>query len=149
MSSILYMLSDMSFREKSAWITLLSLLVAFTPFFYFSYQALTGQLGHRHATTLAFTLIAAFVVLEIVLHTVAALLAPAEARTPRDERERLIAARATNVAYPVLLVGVLMSAAVIHLTTSAWVMQQAVLLTIVVAEVVKFGTQIVLFRRGV
>lgn len=149
MSRIFDMLSDMSFREKSAWITFVSLLVAFTPFFYFSYQALTGQLGHGRARTLAFLLIAAFVALEVVLHAVAAALAPAEARTPRDERERLIAMRAAHLAYTVLLVGGLASAGLIHLSTNVWVMQQALLFVIVAAELVKFGTQIVLFRRGV
>lgn len=143
------MLSDMSFREKSAWITFLSLLVAFTPFFFFSYQALSGQLAHGQARTLAFVLIAAFVALEVVLHAVAAALAPKDARTPRDERERLIATRAAHVAYTVLLVGALAAAALIHVTLNAWVLQQAVLFVIVVAELVKFGTQIVLFRRGV
>lgn len=143
------MLSEMSFREKSAWITFVSLLVAFTPFFYFSYQGLTGQLGRGQARALAFALIAAFVALEVVLHVIAAALAPKDARTPRDERERLIAMRAAFAAYPVLVVGGLVSAGIIHLTTSAWVMQQAVLFTIVLAELVKFGTQIVLFRRGV
>lgn len=143
------MFSDMSFREKSAWITFVSLVVAFTPFFFFSYQALTGQLGHGRARTLAFLLIAGFVVLEVVLHAAAAALSPQDARTPRDERERLIAMRAAHAAYPVLLAGGLASAAVIHVTTSAWVMQQAVLFTVVLAELVKFGVQIVLFRRGV
>lgn len=143
------MFSDMSFREKSAWITFVSLLVAFTPFFFFSYQALTGQLGRGQARTLAFGLIAAFVALEVVLHAVAAALAPNDARTPRDERERVIAMRAAHLAYPVLLVGALAAAALIHVTPSAWVLQQAVLFVIVVAELVKFGTQIVLFRRGV
>lgn len=143
------MLDEMSFREKSAWISFLLLLVVFTPFFYYSYLSLTEQLPHRQAMTVAIALVAAFVVLEILLHAVIALRAPVEARSPRDERERVIAMTATRVAFPVLLFGALASAAMLHLTPSIWVMQQAILLSIVVAELVKFGTEIVLYRRGV
>ncbi|MEZ5291636.1 MAG: DUF2178 domain-containing protein [Vicinamibacterales bacterium] len=142
------MLDQMSFREKSAWISFLSLLAVFTPFFYYSYLTLTDQMGRREGATTAFTLLAAFVVLEIVLHAVIAIRAPKEARSPRDERERLIEMRATRLAFPVLVLGALLSAAVIHVTRSAWIMQQAVLFAIVVAELLKFGTEIVLFRRG-
>jgi hypothetical protein len=143
------MLDEMSFREKSAWISFLSLLVVFTPFFYYSYLSLTEQVAHREAMTVAIGLVAAFVVLEIVLHAVVAMRAPAEARSPRDEREQVIAMRATRVAFPVLVFGALGAAAMIHVSPSTWVMQQAVLFSIVVAELVKFGTEIVLYRRGV
>jgi hypothetical protein len=35
----------------------------------------------------------------------------------------------------------------IHLTRSAWVIQQMVLFAIVLAELVMFGGQVILFRR--
>jgi hypothetical protein len=142
------MLDEMSFREKSAWISFLLLLVVFTPFFYYSYLSLTEQIAHRDGMRAAFALLAAFVALEIVLHAVVALRAPAEARSPRDERERLIAMKATRVAFPVLVLGALGAAAMLHVSPSVWVMQQAVLFAIVVAELVKFGAEIVLYRRG-
>jgi hypothetical protein len=143
------MLDTMSFREKSAWISFLLLLLLFPPFFYYSYLSLTHQLPHRDAMNVAIGLVVAFVVLEIVLHAVTAMLAPKEARSPKDERERVIEMRATRVAFPVLVFGALGAAGLLHVSPSVWVMQQAVLLAIVVAELVKFGTQIVLFRRGV
>lgn len=142
------MFDEMSFREKSAWISFLLLLGLFTPFFYYSYLSLTDQVPHREAMQTAIALLAAFVVLEIVLHAVVAMRAPAEARSPRDEREQVIAMRATRIAFPVLVLGALASAAMLHVSPSVWVMQQAVLLAVVVAELVKFGTEIVLYRRG-
>lgn len=143
------MFDDMSFREKSAWISFVLLLVIFAPFFYFSYLSITDQLPHRQGMNAAIGLVVAFVALEIALHIVVAMRAPDEARSKRDEREQLIAMKATRAAFPVLVLGALASAATIHLTPSIWVMQQAVLLAIVVAELVKFGTEIVLYRRGV
>lgn len=140
--------ADMSFREKSAWITFVTLLAVFVPFFYYSYLSLTDQVPHHQAMRVAIGLLVAFVALEVVLHAIAALLAPKDARSPKDERERLIEMRATRVAFPVLVLGALVGAGMIHVSPSVWVMQQVVLLAIVAAELVKFGTEIVLFRRG-
>ena len=137
----------MSFREKSAWISLVSILAVFIPFFWNSYRQFTGQVAASDATYVAFGLLAAFVVLEIVLHAVIAIQSPRDARSPKDERERLIEMRATRVAFQVLVVGALAAVGAIHLTRSAWVIAQVVLLAIVLAELVKFGGQVLLFRR--
>jgi hypothetical protein len=142
------MLADMSFREKSAWVSFLCILGVFTPFFWNSYRQYSGAVDSRTAVGTAFTLLALFVALEILLHVALALWSPKEARTPKDERERQIELRATFIAFQVLVVGALGAVGSIHLVRSAWVVHQAALLAIVVAQLVKFGTQIVLFRRS-
>jgi hypothetical protein len=78
-----------------------------------------------------------------------AMQSPKEARAPRDEREWLIELKATRVAFQVLVVGALAGVGLMHITSSAWVLGQHVLLAIVVAELIKFGVQILHFRRGV
>ena len=70
-------------------------------------------------------------VLEVAVHAVLAARAPREARTPRDEREQLIEMRATRLAFHVLLIGALAGVATIHVSRSAWVMQQVVLFAVV------------------
>lgn len=137
----------MSFREKSAWISFLTILAVFIPFFWNSFRQYRGAVAGSEAVTTAFLLLATFVVLGIVLHVVVALRAPADARSPRDEREHLIDMRATRVAFNVLVVGALAAVATVHLTPRAWVMQQVVLFAIVAAQLVRFGGQILLFRR--
>lgn len=137
----------MSFREKSAWISVVCLLVIFVPFFWNSYRQFTGQVDGSAGLSVAVWLLVSFVVLEIVLHAAIALQAPKDAASPRDERERLIEMRATHVAFQVLVLGALAAVGSIHLTRSAWVVQQVVLLAIVVAELVKFGGQVLLYRR--
>lgn len=138
---------DLSFREKSAWVSFLALLGVFIPFFWNSWRQFTGALDAQAGMSTAFGLLVLFVVIEIVAHAALALGSPKDARTPKDERERLIEMRATAVAFQVLVVGGLCGVAVIHLSRSAWAMQQVVLAAVVVAELVKFGLQIVLFRR--
>lgn len=137
----------MSFREKSAWISLVLLLAVFTPFFWNSYRQFTGRVDTSSAVGTAFLLLVAFVVFEIVLHAAIAIQSPAEAQAPRDERERLIEMRSTSVAFHVLLVGALSAVGLLHLASSAWLMAQVVMLAIVVAEVVRFGLQVALYRR--
>lgn len=137
----------MSFREKSAWISFVTILAVFIPFFWNSVRQFRGDIAGREAVSTAFVLLMVFVLLEIVLHVVVAVRSPREARSPRDEREQLIDMRATRLAFHVLVVGALGAVAMVHLTRSAWVIQQVVLLAIVVAELVRFGGQILHFRR--
>ena len=138
----------MSFREKSAWISFVTILVVFGIYFWHSVRVLTGSVEFSAVFRVEVGLIAAFVVLEVVLHIALTLQAPNEAWTPRDERERLTDMRATRVAFQVLVVGALAGVG-IHLTSSVWVVSQVVLFAVVVAELVRFGGQIVYFRRGV
>ncbi len=137
----------LSFREKSAWISLICILAVFVPFFWNSYRQFRGQVDGSQALSIAVWLLVAFVVLEIVLHAAVALQAPRDARSPKDERERLIEMRATHLAFQVLVVGALAAVGAQHLTRSAWAIEQLLLFAIVFAELVKFARLVVLFRR--
>lgn len=136
----------MSFREKSVWISFVLILLASGVYFGNIARVLTGRSGHQDAP-LFLGLILAVIVLELALHAIAASGSPTEARMPRDERERLIAMRATQVAFPVFVVAALASIGLMHLRVSTWEMAHATLLAIVIAELVKLGTEIRLYRR--
>ncbi len=139
----------MSFREKSAWISFVTILLVFGAYFWNVRQVLAGNAEFGTAFEVEIGLIVAFVLIEIVLHIALAMQAPSEARAPRDEREQLIEMRATRVAFQVLVIGALACVGLMHLTRSAWAIGQHVLLAVVVAQLVRFGGQIVYFRRGV
>ena len=78
---------QMSFREKSAWVSLILILLVFGPYFWLVGRSFAG-IGHVHAGT-QFALITLFVVLEIVVHIAIAIQSPRDARAPKDEREIL------------------------------------------------------------
>ena len=137
---------EMSFREKSAWISVLLIVAVFGPYFWLVGRSLTGM-AHVHGGT-QFALILLFVVLEIVLHVAIAVQSPRDARAPKDERETLIDLKATRSAFYVLFGGALLSIFTMHFRVNVWMLSQFVLFSIVVAELVKFARQIVLFRRG-
>jgi hypothetical protein len=138
----------MSFREKIAWISFVTILVVFGAYFWNVADILGGG-ESRGAFAVQLGLLATFVVIQLVARAVVALQAPKEARAPKDERERLIEMRATAFAFPVLVIGGLFSIGLIHFTRSAWIVAQHVLLAITVAYLVKSGLQILYYRRGV
>lgn len=138
----------MSFRERSAWITLVSVLVCFGAYFG---SIATGAVSPRGLGTFHLLLlcVAALVALQCGLHFVASLVAPGDAKAPLDERERLIAWRSHSIGYQVLMVGVLLLGLPVHLgRPSPPELMNYAFLAIVVAVLVVAVAQIVMFRRG-
>jgi hypothetical protein len=138
---------EMSFREKSAWISFVLIVLVFGPYFSLVGRQLMGG-AHVHAGT-QFGLILVFIILEIVVHIAIAIQSPRDAEAPIDERENLIDLKATRVAFYVLFGGALMSIFTMHFRVTVWILSQFVLFSIVVAELVKFASQIVFYRRGI
>jgi hypothetical protein len=104
--------------------------------------------GGGNTFRLFLVLVAALVVLDVALHVAIAIQSPRDARTPKDERERLIDMKATRLAFPVLLVGAFAAIGTLHLDVGRWEMAHVMLLGIVLAELTRFGAQIVYHRRG-
>jgi hypothetical protein len=142
----------MSFREKSAWISLLTIVVVAVMFMLEIPRPWTWTLTPAPSGFLfrvLFAAIATFVVIAIVAHLVVAALAPRDARAQGDERERLIALKATRLAGLVYAVLSLGSIALIHYGANQIALGYAVLLSFVVAEAVNYAARIAYFRRGV
>lgn len=137
----------MSFREKSAWIFLISISLVSVFFFLHVPWTLTPPPNMRLAEGL-FYCILALVVIEVVGHIVIAIASPEDARTPKDEREKLIDLKATRAAYYVYVVGSLLAISTIHRGANIIFMSCAVLLAFVIGEVVKHALRIYYFRRG-
>jgi hypothetical protein len=137
----------MSFREKSAWISFFCLL-GFGAFWLRNVIRVEAFHVREANPMLAFvSLLGALILADIVLHIVIAVRNPKEARTPKDERERLIDLKAARVAFYVLTAGAWLSIATLHLNFDRLRIADSVLGAIIVAELVKFATQIALYRR--
>ena len=138
----------MSFREKSAWIGLISILLVGGFYFLHVPWTLTPSSSPGLVRGL-FHCIFALLVIEVVGHVTIAIRAPEDARTPKDERERLIDLKAIRAAHYVYLVGSMLAVAMLHLGANGVALGYGVLLALVVAEAVKNGTRIFLHRRGI
>lgn len=134
----------MPFREKSAWISLVCLVIAFGTF-------LVGRgfvpRGDQQAA-LFFGCLAAFVVLRIVLHIIATATAPEDARAPLDERERLIGLMAGRNANIALIAGVMTVPLSMHMGVQKPEMGYVAMMAIIVAEIVREISRISYFRQG-
>lgn len=139
----------MSFREKSAWTTFVLLLAFGVYFLELAKPLIAPQAPHPSYFPLFVGLVAAIVVVEIVMHVVLAIRAPQDAKAPRDERERLIAQRATARAYYWLLPGAFAAIGTIHLGASTPVLAHCVLFAIWVAELTRYGSLLYYYRYGV
>ncbi len=138
----------MSFREKSAWITLLTVLVCFGAYFG---SIVTGRVSGRGFDTLHLLLacVAGLIILQVGLNLVAVLTTPKDGRAPKDERETLIQWRSHTLGYYVLMVLVLALFVPVHLGHTAIDMANFALLDVVIATLAVAVAQIVMFRRGV
>jgi len=141
----------MSFREKSAWISFICLLLLTLAFFVSQHFHPHDAQGHDDvigAAHLAVAIFVGFVLLQVVLHLIVAAQSPKDARTPKDERERLIELRAARIGFYALVVGELTAMALFHAHGRPGILMFSILFAIFIAWLIKLGTEIVLYRRG-
>jgi hypothetical protein len=115
----------MSFREKSAWISFVLIFIF-------------GALWLQTLIRVEF----------FGLHVAIALQSPREARTPKDEREKLIDLKASRVGFYVLMIGAWASIATMHIRgANKFTIVQAMMGAIIIATLTRFATMIALYRR--
>ena len=136
----------MSFREKTAWISLVSTSGIYAFYFWSVVRSRGGAGDFRFGGLL--TTIIALVIVQTVLIVAVAISAPKEAQAPRDERDRLIDLRATRFAYAALATSVACACFFGAFNPPIIFNTNALLLVLVVAEILRSGCQVVQYRRG-
>jgi len=136
----------MSFREKTAWISVLSMVAIYGLYFWSVFDG-GPRAGDEHAWGLLQTIIA-LVVVQTVLTVVVAIFAPREAKAPRDEREKLIELRAMRVAYAGLATSVALACFFGAFNPPIRFDTNSLLFILVAAEILRCSCQIVQYRRG-
>ena len=136
----------MSFREKSAWISLISMAGIYGPYFWSLFLS-RPRVGGFQFGGLLLTIIA-LVIVQTVLTIAVAISVPKEAKAPRDERERLIDLRATQLAYAALAGSVACACFFGGFNPPIIFNPHALLFILVMAEILRSGCQIIQYRRG-
>jgi hypothetical protein len=139
----------MPFQEKIAWVSMVGIAVAFGPYF----ALLAAYSGPKPAFPFySGVLLVATTLLTIVVVTIgsigAALTNLKDANRPEDERDRIIARRASAIAYAVLTPLLFFVLASVFLGFGTAALANAVLGAIVLAEIVRCATQVRLYRKG-
>ena len=136
----------MSFREKTAWISLISMAGIYGLYFWSAVRS-RAQGGSGNLTGLAGTVVA-IVVVQTVLTIIVAIFDPKDAQAPRDERDRMIDLKSARFAYFALAGSVACAVSVAAIYPSFIFSTNALLFVLVAAEVLRSGCQIVQYRRG-
>jgi hypothetical protein len=137
----------MSFREKTAWVTLITLLVLAIA--YFLHVPITLRPAPSPALFHGLiVLIGAFIVIEVVAYGVLYLGAPQDAKTPSDERDRLISLKAIRIAAYAYFIGSMGAVSTIHIGANQMAVAYGVLLAFLIAQIVNYAARILYYRRG-
>lgn len=136
----------MSFREKTAWVCLITMTVVYGWYFC---SVLPPLLAGGAPTLHLTTPIVVLALLQIVPIAVIAAAAPRDARAPQDERDRLIELKGSRAGYAVLVSGALLACvAAMHFGTGGALLANGIFLAIVAAQLAKYLTQVIHYRRG-
>lgn len=135
---------NLSFQEKSLWLTFVSLIGAFGLYFAQVLPAeatsiLPPQIG------LFVAVIVLMVIVQIIGHVVIAII---DRRSETDERDRLIALTGTRNGSFVLATGVFLALCAAVFTPGNFTFAHVLLAFWVLAQLVETGSQLYLYRRG-
>ncbi len=140
----------MPFREKSAWISLVTTLAVYAYYFWRVMDARAqGQAECAELFGLLVGCIVILIVWQVILHIIAAIWSPRDALARQDEREKLITLKATHIAFYVVVTGVLIAACGLMIGADGFIMANLLLFALVVGEIAKYASQIVYFRKGI
>ena len=136
--------TPLSFREKSLWVQLVSILVIYTYYFWRVIQIGDGDPGRIAGlfVGVVITMIASQIAIIVVI-------AIHHRPEPLDERDRRIALASTRNAYYVLMTGVWCALTVCAMSIGTFWVAHAGLLAVVLAELTRCTTQLVHYRRGI
>ncbi|OYQ36979.1 hypothetical protein CHU95_03050 [Niveispirillum lacus] len=142
----------MSFREKLAWLRLLALIgfggAYFGPVFG-SYLGL-AMVPRGSFWWMIYCVVTLFIGLPIaaVVMSLFALRNPREVQSPKDERDRQIGLLGTRTGFYVLAAGIILSMLTLHMGANIVQMVNYMLFALLLADLSRLGTQVLLYRRG-
>jgi hypothetical protein len=138
----------MPFREKTAWLTLCAILIVTAMFWLHAPDAFNAH-NHRWVLLALVLSLGTYVLIEVVGYLVLRLRNPRDAKTPKDERERLIDLKALRFAYYTFVIGTFGGIFfMLHLVHAGpGTIGTVVLVAFVVAQIVKHVARIVYYRR--
>ena len=140
---------SISFQEKSIWISLVITILLFGLYFVMAFIVFTNPYDpNTNLVGLFIGVIILYVIFQIVLHSLVAIVHKKEADKSLDERDNLIELKATRISYFILVLGVWVTGTSM-LPGSSLMMAHIIMFFFVLAEIVGFLIQLFYYRRGV
>ncbi|HEX8644653.1 MAG TPA: hypothetical protein VF702_12155 [Allosphingosinicella sp.] len=139
----------MAFREKTAWLELVTMLVAYGV--YFGIVGPAAGFGEERMLDIVWSfgpVAAAHAIAVIVGAIFIAVTARKEAEARADERDRAIARRGATIGYYMLIAGMIVVGGIMPFSEPPWMIVNAALFAIVLAETVNNAVILISYRRG-
>lgn len=138
----------MPYREKVAWLYLLSILVVFVPYFTWVTLHPPGAEIHNLRQIILYACASlSFAAILGLGHLFLRFRSPDEAKMPLDERDTAIAHKARGYAYGVLITGMILVGGVMPFTNGGWEIANTAFFMIFLAECVYYANVILNYRR--
>lgn len=141
---------NMSFEEKSIWVSLFIILFVFVAYFSQVFEGLAADNLHKAEVSGMFiAAVVSVIVLEIGLHIAIAIFDVKGADQPTDERDRLFSMKSGNISGLVLGILVLMVSfmSFTHEFSGVWI-ANILLFAIFISQIVCYALQLFYYRRG-
>lgn len=140
---------QVAFREKIAWLTLVTMLVAYGIYFGIVGPAVGFGEDRMIDIIWSFGMVAgAHAVVMCIGAIIIAVTATKEASARADERDLAIARRGATIGYYLLIVGMIVVGVVMPFSDPPWRIVNTALLVIVVAETANTVVVLLSYRRG-
>jgi len=141
---------NLSFKEKSIWISLITTIIVFGYYFARVFGILNQSTGGTTELIVLYIGVVIFmVILVIVSHILLAIIYTKEANDLADERDKLIELKATKSSYLILVVGVFGTVGNLLTDKSPIMTANIILLFFVLAEIVGDSIKLYYYRKGV
>lgn len=138
----------MPYREKVAWLSLLSMLMVFVPYFTWAKLHPPGpEIPNLSQMAIYACASLSWAVILGIGHLLLRFNSPDEAKMPLDERDIAIAHKARGYAYGVLIAGMILVGGVMPFTNAGWEIANTAFFMIVLAEAVFSACIISAYRR--
>ncbi len=139
----------MSFREKSAWVSLITYALVFGSYFLTIWQVWDERWERGQSLGLMIGAIVTLVILAVIFNTALALFFPHEADACADEREVLIELKSERIASYTLTALLVCLIGTLMVGWNPFLVANLMMGAMVIAEVIKDIAQIAYYRVGV
>ncbi len=140
----------MPYREKIAWLSLVGMAACYGPYFAFTHQSplLDQPLPNLRLMTLFAAAAGGNAVWALLGRLFLRMTTPRDERGAADERDQAVDRRANTVAYYVLIGCALYVGCFMPFTSSGWHIVNAMVASVVLAELLRYALIVLGYRRG-
>lgn len=139
---------NLSFHEKSIWISLVATLAVFG---YYQYQvavAFFSPNSEINLNLLFFGAIILTVIIQVVTQSILAIMNKKDSERGLDERDRIIQLKSLQISHYILVFGIWVAGLCLFLEFTAPMIAHAALFFFILSEITGFTVQLIQYRRG-